>query len=219
MSNGGSTLYALPITQADLSTERQQVEQMADSVRVGGCNSASTDRTTWAWQDAVGIVASVGCAIHCAAMPFVIGFLPSLGLSFFTDAAFHQWMALACFLIALAAFVPGFRRHGNLVPAALGTAGLALITFAAFGGEGNCCSACSADTSVAIAANDSCCEDRGASVQVATDQALPNMQLASLFPQPVIDILLLWMTPIGGLLLVSAHLLNHSRLRTCNCCT
>ena len=30
-----------------------------------------------AWQDSIGIVASVGCAIHCAAMPFVIAYLPA----------------------------------------------------------------------------------------------------------------------------------------------
>ena len=31
------------------------------------------------WRDLVGIVASIGCAIHCAAMPFVISYLPALG--------------------------------------------------------------------------------------------------------------------------------------------
>ena len=59
------------------------------------------------WRDSLGIIASVGCAIHCAAMPFVIAYLPALGLSFLADEAFHKWMALACFLIAIAAFVPG----------------------------------------------------------------------------------------------------------------
>ena len=67
-----------------------------------------------AWQDSIGIVASVGCAIHCAAMPFVIAYLPALGLSFLADEAFHQWMALFCFLIAIAAFVPGIRKHENM---------------------------------------------------------------------------------------------------------
>ena len=33
-----------------------------------------------AYRDWLGVSASVLCAIHCAAMPFVVGFLPLLGL-------------------------------------------------------------------------------------------------------------------------------------------
>jgi len=66
------------------------------------------------WGDWVGMVASIGCAIHCAAMPLVIAYLPALGLSFLADEAFHQWMALACFVIALTAFIPGLCKHGQL---------------------------------------------------------------------------------------------------------
>lgn len=47
------------------------------------------------WGDWLGMIASIGCAIHCAAMPFVIAYLPALGLSFLADEAFHKWMALA----------------------------------------------------------------------------------------------------------------------------
>ncbi|MEO9591829.1 MerC domain-containing protein [Rhodopirellula bahusiensis] len=73
--------------------------------------SSPEPETVSTWRDWIGIVASIGCAIHCAAMPFVIAFLPALGLSFLADESFHQWMALACFLFAIAAFVPGFRKH------------------------------------------------------------------------------------------------------------
>ena len=66
-----------------------------------------------AWRDWLGMVASIGCAIHCAAMPFVIAYLPALGLSFLADESFHKWMALVCFLIAIVAFIPGVRKHGN----------------------------------------------------------------------------------------------------------
>ena len=98
------------------------------------------------WRDWVGITASVGCAIHCAAMPFVIAYLPAFGLSFLADEAFHKWMALICFLIAIAAFVPGLRKHGNWFPVSVGAIGLVFITFAAFGLAGECCSSC-AETS------------------------------------------------------------------------
>jgi hypothetical protein len=94
------------------------------------------------WGDAVGMVASIGCAIHCAAMPFVIAYLPALGLSFLADEAFHQWMAVGCFAIALTAFVPGFRKHGRLTLVVIGSVGLVMISFAAFGLAGDCCAAC-----------------------------------------------------------------------------
>ena len=104
----------------------------------------SDDRNTSSWRDMIGIVASIGCAIHCAAMPFVIAYLPALGLSFLADESFHKWMALFCFLIAIAAFLPGLRSHGSWFPIGLGSFGLALITYAAFGLAGECCPSCDA---------------------------------------------------------------------------
>ena len=98
------------------------------------------------WSDTAGMVASIGCAIHCAAMPFVIAYLPALGLSFLADEAFHKWMALGCFLIALMAFVPGLRTHGRLTPVLIGSVGLVMISVAAFGFAGECCAACEANS-------------------------------------------------------------------------
>ena len=46
------------------------------------------------WTDFAGIAASLGCAIHCAAMPFVIGYLPNLGLTWMAREGFHQWTAV-----------------------------------------------------------------------------------------------------------------------------
>ncbi len=92
-----------------------------------------------AYRDWLGVGASVLCAIHCAAMPFVVGFLPLLGLSFLADPSFHQWMVAICLALALLAFVPGWRRHHRLAPAIIGLAGLGLITFAAFAGPEDCC--------------------------------------------------------------------------------
>ena len=95
-----------------------------------------------AYRDWLGVGASVLCAIHCAAMPFVIGFLPLLGLSFLADPAFHQWMVAICLALALLAFVPGWRRHHRLAPTGIGLAGLTLITVAAFAGPEECCPSC-----------------------------------------------------------------------------
>ena len=94
------------------------------------------------WGDWLGITASIGCAIHCAAMPLVFAYLPAFGLSFLADPAFHKWMVLICFLIAIAAFVPGIRRHGNWLPVSVASFGLAFITVAAFGFAGFGCASC-----------------------------------------------------------------------------
>jgi hypothetical protein len=179
------------------------------------------------WRDSLGIVASVGCAIHCAAMPFVIAYLPALGLSFLADESFHKWMALVCFLIAIVAFIPGVRKHGNWIPVSIGAVGLAFITFAAFGLAGECCASCDSASSngsggTTIAATvtgtecDGCetCEeyadsDENKSISLPNESAEENDLLATLAP---------WITPFGGLMLVSAHLLNRHYGCLCGCC-
>jgi hypothetical protein len=172
------------------------------------------------WKDSLGIVASIGCAIHCAAMPFVIAYLPALGLSFLADEAFHKWMALICFLIAIVAFIPGIRKHGNWIPVSIGAFGLVFITFAAFGLAGECCSSCSAASGTPVAelsnfdASDTecaCadCADCETEASVDGDDPTEKDLLATLAP---------WITPFGGLLLVSAHLLNRRYGCLCGCC-
>jgi hypothetical protein len=194
------------------------------------------------WSDLAGMVASVGCAIHCAAMPFVIAYLPSLGLSFLADEAFHKWMAVGCFIIALAAFGPGLRKHGSCTPIIVGSVGLVMISIAAFGYAGECCVACESDaTSVGSAA-------AGASALVAspvesegcTDASCTHCanessaiesgdhSIASLSPITIsapfsasigmVSRIAPWLTPIGGIVLVGAHLLNRRFGYLCGCC-
>ena len=104
----------------------------------------STD--SHAWRDWAGVGASIACAIHCAAMPFVVGSLPLIGLSFLADPSFHKWMVGICLGIALFAFFPGWRRHHRFTPAIIGLVGLSLISVAAFAGPEDCCatSSCAA---------------------------------------------------------------------------
>ena len=179
------------------------------------------------WRDLVGIIASIGCAIHCAAMPFVISYLPALGLSFLADESFHKWMALACFLIAIFAFIPGLRKHGNWFPVSIGAGGLFLITFAAFGFAGECCPSCAEATSgnggdplaaVGFSPEVDCehCEECSA-LEIANDEAViaggeVKHQVSGFGGWAP------WLTPIGGLLLVSAHLMNRRYGCLCGCC-
>ena len=183
------------------------------------------------WRDWLGIVASIGCAIHCAAMPFVIAYLPAWGLSFLADEAFHKWMALICFLIAIVAFIPGLRRHRNWTPISLGAFGLSFITFAAFGLAGECCPSCEAKTASATAGvvseeSESCehcedCDNCGAneeSSQISLTSASLDAPAEDEKKNDLLSMLAPWLTPTGGLILVSAHLLNRRYGSLCSCC-
>ena len=138
--------------------------------------------TSQAYRDWIGVAASLLCAIHCAAMPFVVGFLPLLGLSFLADPSFHKWMVGVCLALALVAFVPGWRRHHRLAPA---------MTRAT--GETSCAAECCPVEDNAIAAANS---------------------------EGLMSLFWLLMTPLGGVILVVAHLTNHRldcRCKSNNC--
>lgn len=238
-----------------------------------------------AYRDWLGVAASVLCAIHCAAMPFVVGFLPLLGLSFLAEPSFHKWMVGICLGLALLAFVPGWRRHQRLAPAIIGLCGLGLITFAAFAGPEDCCpTPCAANGTpdeasvMTVALNEeipcaaSCCDSESASGTVPApadslvaagfeEEACAAPCCAaegegSILPPDAITVVeimtveedatciagccpeeegkvltagssdfmsMVWllMTPIGGVILVAAHLTNHRlgcECKTGGCC-
>ena len=190
---------------------------------------ASTKKTGLTrWSDWLGVVAAIGCAIHCAAMPLIIAYLPTLGLSFLADEGFHQWMAVACFAIAVCAFIPGFRNHRRMAPIIIAGLGLTLISVTAFGSTDDCCATtepkspqalttgaaatsetecadcCSPESEVA---SESCCSEDSSAVVDSQGPSSPSSWYGFLLP---------WLTPIGGFALVAAHLLNR---RHCRCCS
>lgn len=221
-------------------------ESVIDSLSENAARSPS--ESNWSgWSDLVGMVASVGCAIHCAAMPFVIAYLPSLGLNFLAEDAFHKWMAVGCFIIALAAFGPGLLKHGRCTPIIVGSVGLVMISIAAFGYAGECCVACESDaTSVSSAAADafapvaSPVDSEGCTDEGCTDASCTHCgnesssiesgdrSIASLSPITIsapfsasiglVSRIAPWLTPIGGIVLVGAHLLNRRFGYLCGCC-
>ena len=197
-----------------------------NSIDAAAASAGAPESSVSTWRDWLGIVASIGCAIHCATMPFVIAYLPALGLSFLADEAFHKWMALICFLIAFGAFVPGILKHGSWIPAGVGTVGLVAITFAAFGLAGECCPSC-AEQSVAtedVAAISGECEDCKNCEACATAEddgtGVDGVATGSTTEKDksLLAMLAPWITPFGGLVLVSAHLLNRRFGYTCSCC-
>ena len=164
---------------------------------------SSKEMPPGAWADWAGMIASIGCAIHCAAMPLVFAYLPAFGLSWLADAGFHRFMAILCFGLAMAAFVPGWRSHRSLAPLAWGAVGLILLNTAAFGLEGSCCPTCNAEAT-------SCVDGECASSEAAVTSAAKSDAMAG-FPVS-------WLTPLGGILLVTGHVVNHHKKCRCQCC-
>lgn len=170
--------------------------------------------------DWAGMIASIGCAIHCAAMPLVLAYLPALGLGWLASEGFHQWMAVICFVLAASAFVPGWRKHGSFLPAVWGAAGILLLTTAAFALEDGCCAVCGStdQTSVEQQVSIGRCSVNQATLagshlececcaSTETEQVSGvSLSVASLTP---------FVTPLGGLLLVVGHILNH--IKSCRC--
>ena len=155
------------------------------------------------WADWAGMIASIGCAIHCAAMPLVLAYLPTLGLGWLASGGFQRWMAVICFGLAAAAFLPGWRKHKSFVPAIWDGLGLFLLTTAAFGLEDGCCASCADNDQVAAAAVDSECPSCRA---CELESSSTTLSVASVIP---------FVTPLGGLLLVVGHIVNHRK--SCKC--
>jgi hypothetical protein len=81
------------------------------------------------WADRAGIILSVLCAIHCFLTPILILSFPATQNLFHGDAheKFHLILLGILPLIAIAAFIPGFRRHRNWQVFAWSLPGLAMI--------------------------------------------------------------------------------------------
>jgi hypothetical protein len=85
--------------------------------------------TSRAWQiaDRLGAIASFLCAIHCAALPFVLALLPLIGLEFLADHRFERAFVLFACALALLTLVNGYRRHRRPASLMLAFPGLSLL--------------------------------------------------------------------------------------------
>jgi hypothetical protein len=61
--------------------------------------------------DRLGATASLLCAVHCAALPFVLALLPALGLGFLADHGFERGFITFATVLALWSIGSGYRRH------------------------------------------------------------------------------------------------------------
>lgn len=83
--------------------------------------------------DALGITASVACAIHCAVLPLFLSALPLFGVNIIHNLVFEAVMVLLAFCIGTYSFYHGYRKHHhNLSPFILFSAGIILLVLKLF---------------------------------------------------------------------------------------
>ena len=80
--------------------------------------------------DAVGVLGSLACLVHCLLLPLAVGVLPWLVL--FEGEWLHRWLAVVLTAPALLAFLFGWRVHGRWLPGFFLAGGLAALNSAAF---------------------------------------------------------------------------------------
>jgi len=78
--------------------------------------------------DLYGGTASVLCAIHCAAMPFLGAFLPLVGLSFLASETTDYVLLAVTAVLASTSLFLGYRKHKSIKAFPFVLIGLALIT-------------------------------------------------------------------------------------------
>ena len=61
--------------------------------------------------DALGVSASVACAIHCAVLPLLFTSLPLFGINVIHNPAFEAGMIVLAFCIGSYSFYHGFKKH------------------------------------------------------------------------------------------------------------
>ena len=77
--------------------------------------------------DQWGIIASVGCAIHCAALPLIITTLPLLGLGFLGNIWVEIIMILISILVGIYALSTSYPKHKKALPILILLLGFLLI--------------------------------------------------------------------------------------------
>jgi len=172
------------------------------------------ERSLNQWKDRLGIIASVTCAIHCAATPILLAFLPALKLTeWMASPRFHQIAAVVCVGMVSIAIWPAFRRFRDYRVLALSTAGLGLLIAAAFFLPDECCTPAVAGS---LSTDPHAGHNHPTTSGRSHDHAAATASTASMFNPELLATLQPWMTPIGGLMLVVAHCLNLHRLSCTN---
>lgn len=79
------------------------------------------------WLDQTGILASIACAIHCAALPLATTLLPLIGLTFLSNPLVEISMLSLSLCIGLVALITAYRLHQQKLPILILLAGFLMI--------------------------------------------------------------------------------------------
>lgn len=78
--------------------------------------------------DAMGAITSIACAIHCTALPILIGTLPIFGVDIVQNSYFEWGMIVLAFGIGIYALRHGYlTHHRNKLPLILFSIGMSLL--------------------------------------------------------------------------------------------
>src|SRR5688500_10461781 len=78
--------------------------------------------------DALGISASLACAIHCALLPLFLQTLPIFGFNIIDNIFFEMFMIILAAMIGLYSLYHGWRKHHHkIAPVLLFAAGMILL--------------------------------------------------------------------------------------------
>ena len=84
-------------------------------------------RVNW---DALGVSASLACAIHCAVLPLLATSLPIFGIDIIDNLTFEYIMIFLAFAIGAWSMWHGYRKHHHsLVPLFVFLAGIIFLLF------------------------------------------------------------------------------------------
>ncbi|HSU27210.1 MAG TPA: MerC domain-containing protein [Chitinophagaceae bacterium] len=83
--------------------------------------------------DALGIGASLACAIHCALLPLFLSSLPLFGINIIHNTGFEVAMILLAFAVGSYSLYHGYRKHHhNQIPLLVFTGGFCLLVLKQF---------------------------------------------------------------------------------------
>jgi hypothetical protein len=83
--------------------------------------------------DALGIVASIACAIHCAVLPLIVSTLPLFGINIINNIWFEYGMIVLAFAIGLYSLKHGFTKHHHkILPIVLFSLGILFLLLKQF---------------------------------------------------------------------------------------
>lgn len=88
--------------------------------------------------DRVGMIASTACAIHCAAVPMLLGVLPVIGLGFLAKEWFEWMMVGIAAVVGLTAMWRGHKKHHHHRPVCFFISGLVILLVALIFWQCNC---------------------------------------------------------------------------------